>query len=247
MGSHEEKTFTFINLSHPDDLKDQDTIDHIRCSAMTNFGKTRRKRERNSPKNQIVFEVQSVSDDQSKVKVLSCEGADTFSPLVISPFARDVLTSKFMNNRQCSLIYSLPLDDNIRLADLYKVFRMNTGHSVALREATLSIATRSPLSFQLMLSNSALYGHILQSGYLPTEDTTESLTLYNEALRLMNEKLRDAEQDASDDVIGSMCGFLTHDVRFLAFMLVITHADLSPSTSWGTLLGGTDTWMVSGR
>jgi hypothetical protein len=94
---------------------------------------------------------------------------------------------------------------------------MNTGHSVALREASLSIATRNQLSFQLMLSNAALYGHILQSGYYPAEDTTESLQLYNEALRLMNEKLKDSKQDTSDDVIGSMCGFLTHDVCLFLF------------------------------
>jgi hypothetical protein len=98
-----------------------------------------------------------------------------------------------------------------------------------------------------MLSNSALYGYILQSGHLPVEDTTESLTLYNEALRLMNEELRDSEQDASDDVIGSMCGFLTHDVRCFAYIPGIIYADLSSSTSWGTLLVGTDTWMVYGR
>ena len=103
---------------------------------------------------------------------------------------------------------------------------MNTGHSVFLREASLSIATRSQLSFQLMLSNAALYGHILQSGHYPVMDTTESLRLYNEALRLMNEKLRDSKQETSDDVIGSMCGFLTHDVCFFTlYMLHITCAD----------------------
>jgi hypothetical protein len=101
MDSSDEKTFTFINLSHPDDLKDQDTIDHIRCSAMTNFGKMRRKRERKGPKNQIVFEVRPVNDVQSKSEVLSSEGVDTFSPLIVNPMERDILTSKSMNNRKC--------------------------------------------------------------------------------------------------------------------------------------------------
>jgi hypothetical protein len=101
MESSEEKTFTFINLSHPDDLKDQGTIDHIRCSAMTNFGKMRRKRERKGPKNQIVFEVRPVSNAQSKVEVLSSEGVDTFSPLIVNPMERDILTRKSMNNRKC--------------------------------------------------------------------------------------------------------------------------------------------------
>ena len=104
MEHSEEKTFTFINLSHPDDLKDQDTIDHIRCSAMTNFGKLRRKRERKGPKNQIVFEVRPVSDVQSKAEVLSSEGVDTFSPLIVNPIERDILTSKSMNNRKCCLV-----------------------------------------------------------------------------------------------------------------------------------------------
>lgn len=248
MDSSEEKTFTFINLSHPDDLKDQDTIDHIRCSAMTNFGKMRRKRERKGPKNQIVFEVRPVNDVQSKVEVLSNEGVDTFSPLIVNPMERDILTSKSMNNRKCRLI-AVWLDFNLfRLTDLVEVFRMNTGHSVFLREASLSITTRSQLSFQLMLSNAALYGHILQSGYYPVVDTTESLRLYNEALRLMNEKLRDSKQETSDGVIGSMCGFLTHDVCFFSFVYASHYPCWPPSsTYWEIPLAGTDTWTAYGR
>jgi hypothetical protein len=116
---------------------------------------------------------------------------------------------------------------------------MNTGHSVSLREASLSIATRSQLSFQLMLSNAALYGHILQSGYYPIVDTTESLQLYNEALRLMNEKLRDSKQETSDNVIGSMCGFLTHDVCVFSFCICFT---LPVLTGFKYILGDTSGW-----
>ncbi|KAF2014737.1 hypothetical protein BU24DRAFT_220586 [Aaosphaeria arxii CBS 175.79] len=59
MSGSKDTDFTFINLSHPDDLKDQDTIDHIRSSAMTNFGRQRRRRKKKVAQDEIVFELQA--------------------------------------------------------------------------------------------------------------------------------------------------------------------------------------------
>jgi hypothetical protein len=53
---------------------------------------------------------------------------------------------------------------------------------------------------------------MLRTGQLLTEDTTESLQLHNKALTMINQRLDDPEQHTSESVIGSMTGFLTHDV-----------------------------------
>jgi hypothetical protein len=50
-------TFTFVNLSHPDEMRDQEVVNHVRCSAMTSFGRTKRKRRPKKANSQVTFEV----------------------------------------------------------------------------------------------------------------------------------------------------------------------------------------------
>lgn len=78
--------FTFINLSHPDDLKNQDTIDQIRCSAMTNFGRLRRKRKPKRESNQIVFEVRPPGSVMTDPVALSRVGLESLSPFESAPY-----------------------------------------------------------------------------------------------------------------------------------------------------------------
>jgi hypothetical protein len=70
------------------------------------------------------------------------------------------------------------------------------------------------MSFQIIIANSALCGQLLRSGETLAEDTIESLWLYNRAIELLYERLYDPEQHTTEDMMWSMCGFLTHDVSF---------------------------------
>lgn len=96
----------------------------------------------------------------------------------------------------------------------FKVFETNEGHSLALRSAWSFVGFHDELSFQIVLSNSALNGQILQSGKLLARDTTESLQLHNKAIQIIHQQLEDPERRTSDSVIGSMSSFLTYDIRF---------------------------------
>jgi hypothetical protein len=42
----------------------------------------------------------------------------------------------------------------------------------------------------------------------------ESLRLYNRAIQLLYQRLYDPEMHTTEDMLWSMCGFLTHDVSF---------------------------------
>jgi hypothetical protein len=89
---------------------------------------------------------------------------------------------------------------------------MNIGHSLALRSAWARVAMRNELPFQILLANATLFDSMVQTGRLLTEDTPESLELHNRALNMMHQRLNDPTQHTSDDVLGAMAGFLTHDV-----------------------------------
>lgn len=50
-------SFNFVNLTHPDELKDEETQLRIRRLAMTEVGKARRKPKTKRGKHEIVFEL----------------------------------------------------------------------------------------------------------------------------------------------------------------------------------------------
>lgn len=65
---------------------------------------------------------------------------------------------------------------------------------------------------------------MVKTGNFLSEDTTESLQLHNKALQMINQRLEDPYQQTSDSVVGSMSGFLTHDVRFRPWERVLSQA-----------------------
>ena len=80
MDESANQNFTFINLKHPDDLKDQSTIDRVRTSAMTAFGRKRRKPKAGKEKNQMVFEVRTPETVLAGPAALSSLQAQDFDP-----------------------------------------------------------------------------------------------------------------------------------------------------------------------
>ncbi|KAF2650233.1 hypothetical protein K491DRAFT_782758 [Lophiostoma macrostomum CBS 122681] len=190
MDESTKQNFTFINLSHPDDLKDPNTIDQVRTSAMTNFGRKRRKPKAAKEKNQMVFEMRTPEAVAAEPAALSSYGPEILS---LGPFLEgwnlDPRTRQLLENESA----------------------MNIGHSLALRLAWARVAFHDELPFQIVLANATLFESMVQAGRLLTEDTPESLELHNKALNMMHQRLNDPAQHTSDDVLGTIAGFLTHD------------------------------------
>ncbi|OAL42862.1 hypothetical protein IQ07DRAFT_667113 [Pyrenochaeta sp. DS3sAY3a] len=182
-------SFTFINLSHPDDLKDRDTISHVRQTAMTRVGMLRKMRNSKKTKFGHVFELQPPEYSSSDREALSRVGLETLDPFACCPFPLDAAASRLCSN----------------------FFGTNDGYSLVLRSAWSFIGFHNELSFRTLLSNSALYSQMLQSGRFLTGDTAESLQLHNRALQMMHQRLDNPEERTSDGVIGSMSGFLMYD------------------------------------
>jgi hypothetical protein len=90
MDSSTHKTFSFVNLKHPDDLKDEETQLRIRRLAMTEVGKARRKPKTKRARNEIVLEFRNPSEKQPDFDRFGGGDIDPFSP------------------------YPIPLDDSIR-------------------------------------------------------------------------------------------------------------------------------------
>jgi hypothetical protein len=85
-----QKTFSFVNLKHPDDLKDEETQLRIRRLAMTEVGKARRKPRAKRARNEIVLEFRNPNEKQPDFDRFGGGEIDPFSP------------------------YPIPLDDSIR-------------------------------------------------------------------------------------------------------------------------------------
>ncbi|PSN65017.1 hypothetical protein BS50DRAFT_555338 [Corynespora cassiicola Philippines] len=185
-----QQNFTFINLSHPDDLKDKDTIDYIRSSAMTNFGKLRKKRRPRSAKNQIVFEIREASPDQSHAAPIATSGLEDEDASASIPFGIDAeMASRYDSN----------------------IFEASTGHALAIREAWSEVALSDELMIATTCSITELYAQMLRAMTLLSQDTKDSLCYIHKAVQMIKTKLDDPEQHTSDGLLGPMCGFLMHD------------------------------------
>lgn len=104
MAASLEPSFTFINLSHPDELKDQDTIYQVRHIAMTHVGRARRMRNPKKRKYQIVFELRQPELVLPDTVTLSRVGLGMLDPFASCPFTVDAYASRLCSNcKFCSI------------------------------------------------------------------------------------------------------------------------------------------------
>lgn len=76
-------SFNFVNLKHPDDLKDEETQLRIRRLAMTEVGKARRRPKTKRERNEIVLEFRQPVEKTAKIESLGGGKLDPFSPYPI--------------------------------------------------------------------------------------------------------------------------------------------------------------------
>jgi hypothetical protein len=95
MDSSLNPTFSFINLKHPDDLKDEETQLRIRRLAMTEVGKARRKPKTKRGRNEIVLELRNTAERQPDFDRLGSGPIDPFShyPIELDDSSRTLLAN----------------------------------------------------------------------------------------------------------------------------------------------------------
>jgi hypothetical protein len=79
-------SFNFVNLTHPDDLKNEETQLRIRRLAMTEVGKARRKPKTKRARNEILMEFR---DSRAQPPGLTRLGGGSFDPFTLYPIELD--------------------------------------------------------------------------------------------------------------------------------------------------------------
>jgi hypothetical protein len=98
MASSSATNFTFINLSHPDELKEKKTIGLVRSTAMAHFGRVRKVRNRRNAKTILVFELQPPEYVPPDASALSRVGLETLDPFASFPFPINAYASRLYTN-----------------------------------------------------------------------------------------------------------------------------------------------------
>lgn len=81
MDKSTKPTFNFVNLTHPDELKDEETQLRIRRLAMTEVGKARRKPKTKRARHEIILEFRDSSRGRHNLTEF-----DRFSGSNVDPF-----------------------------------------------------------------------------------------------------------------------------------------------------------------
>ena len=76
-------SFNFVNLKHPDDLKNEETQLRIRRLAMTEVGKARRKPKTKRGRNELILEFRGSSESRVNIDRFGGGQLDPFSPYPI--------------------------------------------------------------------------------------------------------------------------------------------------------------------
>ncbi|PVI04305.1 hypothetical protein DM02DRAFT_625013 [Periconia macrospinosa] len=190
MDKSAKTVFNFVNLTHPNELKDEETQLRIRRLAMTEFGRTRRKPKTKREKNEIVFEIREPPAEQPPVPI------ERFGAGAVDPFTA----------------YPIELDDTSRELVAF-IFRDNSTHSRQLRGSWYPVGLADKVSFHNLLSNSRLYMLQELTGSFFRQDDVLSLSHHNTALRLMAEKMNDPKQHDSDEMLASVSSFMAHHLQ----------------------------------
>lgn len=91
MTASQETSFAFINLSHPNELKERGTLYRIRHKAMSHVGRMQRMRK--PKKAQLVWELQTSDFNLEGVAAFSRIGSETLDPFASCPFTMDAYAS----------------------------------------------------------------------------------------------------------------------------------------------------------
>ncbi|KAF2629211.1 hypothetical protein BU25DRAFT_364230 [Macroventuria anomochaeta] len=187
MDRSSKPTFSFVNLKHPDDLKDEETQLRIRRLAMTEVGKARRKPRTKRERNEVVLELRNATQRQPNIDRLGSGSIDPFSH------------------------YPIELDDNARVL-LANIFNPESRHASQLRGSWFPVGLDSPAAFHHALANSQNFIFQKMYGYFPSQDNAQALIHHQKALRFARELLSDSTKHTSNKALGTIVSFICHHV-----------------------------------
>ncbi|OAG04843.1 uncharacterized protein CC84DRAFT_1121589 [Paraphaeosphaeria sporulosa] len=177
--------FNFVNLSHPDELKDEQTQLRIRRLAMSEVGRARRKPKTKRGKTEIVLKFREPAESSASIGHLGAGDVD--------PFA----------------LYPIDLDEKSR-ALVASIFRANSAHSRQLRGAWWPVGLSGVATFYNVLANARLFQLKELTGAFVQKSDSLSLSMQSHAIRAMRERMQDAKHHASDETIGAVGSFMCH-------------------------------------
>ncbi|KAF2845127.1 hypothetical protein T440DRAFT_493642 [Plenodomus tracheiphilus IPT5] len=185
MDDSTKPSFNFINLKHPDDLKDEEMQLRIRRLAMTEVGKARRRPKTKRERTEFILEFHE--PEEKRVAI------ERFGSTRFDPFGH----------------YPIELDDSAR-ALLTHIFSPDTNHPSQLRGSWYPVSLSSPAAFHNVLANSQNYLFQKMNGYFPSQDDHLALAHRHKALIHANEMMKDTLKHTSDEMIGTVASFLCH-------------------------------------
>ncbi|KAH7067953.1 hypothetical protein FB567DRAFT_541528 [Paraphoma chrysanthemicola] len=208
-------SFNFVNLKHPDDLKDEETQLRIRRLAMTEVGKARRKPKTKRARNEIVLEFRDASERTPEISRLGGGALDPFGP------------------------YPIHLDDSAR-ALVANIFDTNGNHPNHLRGTWYPVGLESEIAFLNMLANSQNFMFQKKNGFFPTQDDSVALAYHHKALRRANEMMKKTQTHNSEATISAIVSFMCHHALHGSFSGGEWHKHCGALSKIVSLRGGYD-------
>ncbi|KAL5394411.1 hypothetical protein PMIN06_001583 [Paraphaeosphaeria minitans] len=178
-------SFNFVNLSHPDELKDEQTQLRIRRLAMSEVGRARRNPKTKPAKNETLLK---------------------FCKPVVRPAAIDHLGRGDVDP---FALYPIDLDETSR-ALVASIFRGNSAHPRQLRGAWWPVGLSGVAAFYNVLANARLFQLKELTGAFVQKSDSLSLSMHSRAIRAMRERMEDPEHHASDETIGAVGSFMCY-------------------------------------
>jgi hypothetical protein len=109
MNSSTKPKFRFVNLKHPDDLKDEETQARIRRLAMAEVGKARRKPRTRRERNEMMLEIMDPTEVHLGLERL---GGGLMDPFCVYPIEMNDSSRALVANSQCA-----PVRTSFRFSD----------------------------------------------------------------------------------------------------------------------------------
>jgi hypothetical protein len=214
--------FAFINISHPDEIRQRSTQRTIRRRVMTAVGRSRRRRPL----------ALTISINIPPTAFEAPENVPSGVPLVESPanlpywehVPRSLHPSGLYpvepDSRALQLIYFSKLPGKLNsISGLNLLYIVNTEADYVYRPFRLewfSMALIDRSAFYLSLANAALFfNQMTNHGSFEYSDCLESSKYYSECLNQVTRRLGSRTESVSEGVITTVLGFICHDVGLL--------------------------------
>lgn len=196
MGHEKHLTFAFVNVSHPDEIRDKRTQRLVRRQAMREIGKSRRKPTREPT---WTFALRAICTTPSPSASLNL-GSE---PVEMNPRARELV------HFSIATPHGRFAGSNERIA-----VHADADYSYRpFRKIWFSMALRDGSAFTLCLANASMFReearHPASFRY---EACEEALTYYGCCVRQVTERLSDPTDCTSEGVITTILGLICHDV-----------------------------------